>query len=399
MIFKQNKITTLVAGFMVMLMMGSIFSWSTIRMPLEQYLSITQFQSGYPYLVFLAMYAFSMPIAGLCIDKIDSRKIAILGSVLLSMGYFLSSFADTIFLLTITYGFMGGTGVGILYGIPIALASRWFPDNKGKAIGFTLLGFGISPLLTSPLIATLIDHYSISTMFRVLGVSLFVVLVGLSTLMVFPKNQFNTENITIVNNTRYTQKQILIRLWFLLFIVAFSGLLTIGISNPFAQDSLGINNFKAAVIVSILAIGNGIGRLGFGFLVDAFGLKITMFLALILLFVASVMILVGNIHSYIGFIMPIFIVWLVFGGWLSITPISVYTLLGTSKSALHYGKVFTAYGLGAIIGVLLVSKIKIVTGSYQNVYVLVSGLSILGLVLVYRLFKKTETIDKPISDF
>lgn len=52
--------------------------------------------------------------------------------------------------MAIAYGVIAGTGVGITYGVPMVVSARWFPDKKGLAIGLTIIGFGLSPLITAP---------------------------------------------------------------------------------------------------------------------------------------------------------------------------------------------------------------------------------------------------------
>lgn len=60
-------------------------------------------------------------------------------------------------MLTILYGIIGGAGTGTLYAVPITTAAKWFPEKAGTAIGLTVLGFGLSPLVTAPIIAILIE--------------------------------------------------------------------------------------------------------------------------------------------------------------------------------------------------------------------------------------------------
>ena len=48
------------------------------------------------------------------------------------------------------YGVVGGVGVGIVYNCTDRGRGRWFPDRRGLAVGATVLGFGLSPLITAP---------------------------------------------------------------------------------------------------------------------------------------------------------------------------------------------------------------------------------------------------------
>ena len=375
-----------------MLSMGTIFSWSALRIPLEKTISITPMQSGFPFLVFLALYSFSMPFAGKLIEKYKPHYIAIVGSILMSLGYILSGYCTSLIELIFTYGVIGGLGVGTLYGVPIAMASRWFPKRRGLAIGLTLLGFGISPLITAPVISFLIEHYGVFYSFKIIGI-LYICLLPLVSLVLRNPIDYNHKVQLAVESfkTISTSKtKSFYSLWLLLFISSFSGLLTIGISSPFSQDVLHINNATAAFVVSLFALFNGIGRLSFGVFVDKIGLHKSLLYAFILLTISSLLVAILPFNSSILFVISLAIIWCVFGGTLSMAPLSVIVLFGENNSSRNYGKLFTAYGCGAIVGVLLVSKIKEITGSYQSIYYLIFTLSLIGLGIIFSLFKSQE---------
>ncbi|MBZ4654199.1 MAG: sugar phosphate permease, partial [Peptococcaceae bacterium] len=146
-------------GIIIFMCLGTVYSWSVFRKPLENLFNIGATQSGLPYMLFLASYAILMLISGGFIDKYTPKTIIIVGGIVVGFGWILSGYAWNINVLSITYGIIAGGGVGIVYGVPIAVISKWFPDKKGLAVGLTLLGFGLSPFVTAPLAKWLIDFY------------------------------------------------------------------------------------------------------------------------------------------------------------------------------------------------------------------------------------------------
>lgn len=76
----------------------------------------------------LFFYAFSISVTGLFIKKINPKILAISGSFLIGLAWILASFAKSIEFIIITYGTLGEIGVGIIYGISIAVVTEWFPD-------------------------------------------------------------------------------------------------------------------------------------------------------------------------------------------------------------------------------------------------------------------------------
>ena len=142
-------------GMIINLCLGSIYSWSVFVQPLTNYFTKTLGQSVtaneilLPFSVFLAFFAIAMPLTGKYIEQLGPRKVTIIGGILTGLGWLLSSFAGSVQWLYLFYGVIAGTGVGIAYGVPVAVAARWFPDRRGLAVGLTLLGFGFSAVLTA----------------------------------------------------------------------------------------------------------------------------------------------------------------------------------------------------------------------------------------------------------
>ncbi|MBV8309907.1 MAG: MFS transporter, partial [Planctomycetaceae bacterium] len=137
------------AGMLMNVCLGTVYAWSVFRKPIADKFStadvkITAKQTLWPFMLFLAVFTVLMPISGRLVQKVHPRTISLVGSLFVAAGWILSSYATGINFLYITYGAIAGAGVGIVYGIPIAVVTRWFPDLKGLAVGLTVLGFGVS---------------------------------------------------------------------------------------------------------------------------------------------------------------------------------------------------------------------------------------------------------------
>ena len=180
------------AGMVMNLCLGTVYAWSVFRKPLQELFStpevkITATQTLLPFMLFLAVFTVLMPISGRLLQRgVSPSLLSIVGSVLVAAGWILSGYATNLYFLYLTYGVIAGAGVGIVYGIPIAVVTRWFPDIKGIAVGATVLGFGASALVTAYVASNLIAAQGILTAFRSLGLFFLVWLVLLSLLLKFP---------------------------------------------------------------------------------------------------------------------------------------------------------------------------------------------------------------------
>jgi len=180
------------AGMIMNLCLGTVYAWSVFRKPLQDLFStpevkITATQTLLPFMLFLAVFTVLMPISGRLLQRgIHPRLLSIIGSVFVAAGWILSRYASDINFLYLTYGVIAGAGVGIVYGIPIAVVTRWFPDMKGIAVGITVLGFGASALVTAYVASNLIATQGVLQAFFSLGLFFLVALVLLSLLLTFP---------------------------------------------------------------------------------------------------------------------------------------------------------------------------------------------------------------------
>ncbi len=72
-------------------------------------------------------------------------------------------------------------------------------------------------------------------------------------------------------------------------------------------------------------------------------------------------------------------------------PTITLSFFNPDNYAQNYGIVFTAYGIGALIGTLLAGRIRDLFGSYNYVFYLMAFLAILGIVIAQVLLKR-ETV-------
>lgn len=126
----------IISGLIMFLCMGTIYSWSVFQKPLIEALFdkygvvVSSTMAVMPYTIFLVSYSFSMPIAGRFIKKINPKYISMFGAILVGLGWILASYSRSIEFTIVTYGLLGGIGVGTIYGVPMAVVGEWFPEKK-----------------------------------------------------------------------------------------------------------------------------------------------------------------------------------------------------------------------------------------------------------------------------
>ena len=376
-------------GLLVLLCLGTVYSWSIFRKPLESLFDISATQSLLPFTVLLVVFAILMPITGFYINKLGVRLITVIGGIVMGMGYILSSLASNITTLTIAYGAIAGAGVGIVYGVPLTVTAKWFPDKKGLAVGLTVIGFGLSPFITAPLAKTLIGSYGVLFTFTILGSIFTAIILAVATTLKLPPKEWKPDGYTPppssalerAKETAMLKSRSFYSLWLCYTIGTFVGLSAIGISSPVAEEIIKLDASTAAFAVSLFAVFNGVGRPLFGWLTDQLQPKGAAITSYILILIGSIIMISASEGQIISYIFAFSFFWLSLGGWLAIAPTATLTFFNPDNYAKNYGIVFTAYGVGALLGTLVAGQLRDLFGSYTLAFYPMAGLAIVGIIV------------------
>ncbi len=391
----------LIFGMIINICLGSVYSWSVFRRPIEEHLDVTAAQSGTPYMFFLFFFALLMPFAGRFIEKLGAKTVILVGGITVALGWLLSTFTTGIITLTLTYGVIAGSGVGIVYGAPIALITRWFPDKKGLAVGLVLTGFGLSPFVTAPLARHLIEAYNVMATFGILGAIFLIVIVLLALPLKGAPPQWAEsfeekagDKKTIKPKDVLTKEMLRSKsfyaLWICYIFGTLCGLMAIGISEPVGVEIIELSPAVAAGLVSLFAVFNGVGRPFFGWFTDLKGYRTASIFSFIMILLASLGMLTAGSGNTILYVICFSIFWLNLGGWLAIAPTATASLFGLKYYAQNYGIIYTAYGIGALIGTYSSGHIRDIFGQYTNAFWLTTVCAVLGIIVSLTLLNKKE---------
>lgn len=400
---KTGRWGFVLVGMIMNICLGTVYAWSVFRKPIAQLFStddvkITAMQTLWPFMLFLGLFTVFMPISGKLVQKYSPRMLSIVGSIIVATGWILSSYATNIDFLYITYGVIAGIGVGIVYGLPIAVVARWFPDRKGLAVGITVLGFGISALVTAPIAQSLIQSEGVLQSFQTLGLGFLVALVALSLTLKFPPAGWQPAGwhgaAAAAHEKNYTPSEMFkttvgLGLWLCFVIGSFAGLMGISIASNVGQEIIKLDTATATALVSLFAIFNGGGRPLFGWLTDKLKPAKAAALSLALVVVASMaMVMFAGEGATAVYVISFCAFWMGLGSWLAIAPTATLTFFGPKNYAPNYGWMFSGYGVAAILAGLVAGNAKDLLGSYMYAFWVSGGLAAIGIVLALAMMNK-----------
>src|ERR1700744_4211552 len=297
---RTNRWVIAIAGVFFQIALGAVYAWSVFRVPLAKQFgwSISQVTLTFTISIFvLGVAAF---FGGLWLNRKGPRIVALTGGFLYGAGVFLASFSDhRLWWLYLTYGVIGGIGVGFSYIVPVAVLVKWFPDRRGLITGVAVGGFGAGALITAPVATHLIQSVGVLQTFAYLGVAYLVITMGTGYFMQNPPSGWkpagwapSATQTAQRAATDYTLGGALKTwqwwaLWALLFLNTSAGISIISQESPMFQEIAKVSAVVAAGMVGIASIGNAVGRIFWAWVSDAITRRwtfVTMFLIQIGLF-------------------------------------------------------------------------------------------------------------------
>ncbi|HEP7294770.1 TPA: OFA family MFS transporter [Streptococcus pyogenes] len=396
---KTKRYIIATAGILLHLMLGSTYAWSVYRNPILQETGWDQAPVAFAFSLAIFCLGLSAAFMGNLVEQYGPRLTGTVSAILYASGNMLTGLAidrKEIWLLYIGYSVIGGLGLGAGYITPISTIIKWFPDKRGMATGFAIMGFGFASLLTSPIAQWLIETEGLVATFYLLGLIYLIVMLFASQLIIKP----TAAEIAILDKKRLQNNSYLIEgmtakealktksfycLWVILFINITCGLGLISVVAPMAQDLTGMSPEMSAIVVGAMGIFNGFGRLVWASLSDYIGRRVTV----ILLFLVSIIMTISLIfaHSSLIFMISIATLMTCYGAGFSLIPPYLSDLFGAKELATLHGYILTAWAIAALTGPMLLSITVEWTHNYLLTLCVFIVLYILGLMVALRLKK------------
>jgi MFS family permease len=421
-----------------LLMLGALYAWSVVSKAmaddaLGRYDQWSEADKVWPYSICLIFFSVMTAVGGRIQDKRGPRIMIMTGGVFAGAGMIVCGLSPNPLVWYLGFGVLLGTGIGLAYSSGTPPSVKWFPASKtGLISGLVVAGFGGGAVWVAPTLRSLIGSYGIPTTMIMFGIAVVVVMNIFAQFVKAPPPGYVPVETTPKAGAPAKPKKVvtdyspdsMIRTWqFPIMIACFAfgggaGLVFIG-KMASIITSFGFEAYSA-IAVSVLALGNGIGRVLYGKLSDNFGRRPVLVFALAFQAVLLVVLAMWPVADYtlneagkrvfmtnesMGTLVLLLVLsWFIganYGANLAVFPAMTKDFFGLKSFGLNYGLVYQGWGIGGFIvsqiGAYLIAARSDSTNIYLWAYYWVIALLVIGvgLMLMLRAPKQNEIIQEP----
>lgn len=387
----KNRWLIALSAIGIHICIGSVYAWSVLTKPIMQAMGFTLKETTWTFSIAILFLGLSAGFLGDYVEKYGPRKSGLTSTCFFGLGMFGTALAlhlNSLPLLYLFYGVIGGIGLGTGYITPVSTLVKWFPNNRGFATGLAIMGFGFASLIAGPLMQILVAKYGLVQNFIILG-CVYMVIMAASALYLEPPKASNGRpsgiNVkSILPDTQFTAKEArktwqFYALWWIFFTNITCGIGLLAVASPMAQEVVKMTPMAAAPMVGIIGLINGLGRIFWSTISDYLG-RSTVYVVFFLIQIFAFYALAETSSAFI-FQLIVFVIISCYGGGFSCMPAFLSDLFGTKELSAIHGKILTAWGMAGIAGPLLLSWIRETTNSYSITLYFFSACFVVSLII------------------
>jgi MFS family permease len=347
---------------------------------------------------FIAMLGVSAAIWGGWLERAGPRKAGLIAALCWGGGMIIGGWGVAIHQLWLVFlgcGVIGGIGQGLGYITPVSTLIRWFPDRRGMATGFAIMGYGGGAVVGSPLAVWLMAKFTkggvpgVATTMIIMGAIYFVVMsLGALGFRLAPagwsprgwsppaeaKALVSGRNVDVKQAWKTPQFWLI---WGVLCMNVTAGIAVISIASPMFQDVFGGRLLgldakaalspaqKAAIaaaaagLVGLISLFNSLGRIFWASMSDLLGRKRTY----IIFFVVGILLYgalptLGHLGLAAAFIAAVCVILTMYGGGFATLPAYIADVFGPRFVGAIHGRVLTAWSVAGVAGPMLIAGLR-----------------------------------------
>ncbi|MGO2475339.1 MAG: L-lactate MFS transporter [Lacticaseibacillus paracasei] len=406
----KRRYLVAIAGILLHLMIGSVYAWSVFTGPIAKQTGWALSSVTVAFSIAIFFLGMSAAFMGRLVERFGPRLTGTVAALLYGSGILLTGLAvqlESLPLLYIGYGVVGGLGLGAGYVTPVSTIIAWFPDKRGLATGMAIMGFGFAAMLTGPIAQNLIAGIGLVPTMYVLGTAYLLIMLTAAQVIRKPRPgevpaADIAKSVSLTGTAMTANQAVKTRsfryLWLMFFINITCGIGLVAVASPMAQQQTGMSAATAAMMVGVVGLFNGFGRLAWATLSDLIGRPLTY----TLIFTVDVAMLAGILvfSSPLLFGIALCLIMSCYGAGFSVIPAYLGDVFGTKQLGAIHGYVLTAWAVAGVVGPTLLSLSDQYFHSYTYSLIFFVALELVAFILSIRIRRQFSVVarDEKVTD-
>ncbi|MCE5243519.1 MAG: OFA family MFS transporter [Syntrophobacteraceae bacterium] len=395
-----------------------LYAFSVFIRPLRAQFGWSASEVALAYAIACLVFGLMTFPAGRLSDKYGPRKVVLVGSIILAVGFFLVSTISTKWELYLWYGVVAAFGGGMIYLPPIATAPKWWPDRRALATGFAVVGLGLGSFIMGPLATKLIEVFGGALpVFKYVGIAMGIMGVAAAMCLSVPPAGWKPAGWNppapkegapkVGRDYTYEEAKATPQFWMLYgayFCGSFAGLMVIGhlafhgsmemtkvmeaakgvAAGSLPKDSAELKEIamNASFAVSSLAAFNALVRVLIGAIVDKVGTRVC-FLATFTVQTLVMLLLYPMGGTYVLLLLMAAVIGWNYGAMFTLFPATCLQYFGPTAQGSNYGLLFTAWGLAGFAGPYAAGYLLDIYKVYLIPFVVAAVVCGIGVVVLF----------------
>ena len=406
----KRRYLVAIGGILLHLMIGSVYAWSVFTGPIAKQTGWALSSVTVAFSIAIFFLGMSAAFMGRLVERFGPRLTGTVAALLYGSGILLTGLAvqlESLPLLYIGYGVVGGLGLGAGYVTPVSTIIAWFPDKRGLATGMAIMGFGFAAMLTGPIAQNLIAGIGLVPTMYVLGTAYLLIMLTAAQVIRKPRPgevpaADIAKSVSLTGTAMTANQAVKTRsfryLWLMFFINITCGIGLVAVASPMAQQQTGMSAATAAMMVWVVGLFNGFGRLAWATLSDLIGRPLTY----TLIFTVDVAMLAGILvfSSPLLFGIALCLIMSCYGAGFSVIPAYLGDVFGTKQLGAIHGYVLTAWAVAGVVGPTLLSLSDQYFHSYTYSLIFFVALELVAFILSIRIRRQFSVVarDEKVTD-
>lgn len=382
-----------IATFVLLLMAGTWFCYGVFFKPLTEEFGWSRAMTSGAHSMFLIVMGLSFMVTGRLADRFGPRIVLSICAAILGIGYLLMSRITAIWQLYLFWGLIAAMGQSGGLVPMMSTVARWFVKRRGLMTGIVVGGGGLGNMVMPPIAAHLIDSYGWRTAYITFGVAILALVIGVAQFLKrdpgkvgqLPDGESTASQHAEVSQIEGDSRREALRtsrFWMLTIIYFSLGFFMHSVLVhivPHATDT-GIAPITASSVLACLGALNATGRVAIGGAGDRMGNRRAAIFSFALALASLLWLQIAS-ELWMMYVFAV-VFGFAIGGMVALESPLVAEQFGLQAHGGILGMThFAGVGVGGALGTFLSGKLYDQTGNYHMIFIVLAGISAVGLLL------------------